>query len=206
MAISLKALKPGSTDRALLVGMTGSGKTTLARYLLNLRRGVPVLVYDWKGLIRWPGYERLTGLRDFIRCKEERKIYAPGISENNDPDFFDAFFRYCYDLGRVQVYVDEVFAVTDRDTIPAYYHAALTRGRERGLSLYSSTQRPTGIPAVVSSEAEHGFYFRLKLKQDSQRVEEWTGIPRERIAALPKHKFFYSNAEGDTRGPLKLSI
>ncbi len=192
-----------------MCGQTGSGKTTLARFLLE-SRNLPILVFDWKGLIKWPGFKRFTTLQSFIAHARKpgltKSVYAPNIKEIKSWPHFETFFKFAYLKKNCQVYVDEVYAITDGDNIPDWYHACLTRGREHGISLFSSTQRPMRIPQVILSEAEHFYIFRLQMKQDRAKVESMTTIPATSIIDLPKYKFIYANAEGDTQGPLKLTI
>lgn len=104
------------TGRGVLVGMTGSGKTTLARTLLQPFQYVAI--YDAKGTIYWPGYERVTTLREVTRAKSYRICYSPMHSELRDESYIDGFFEWCYQRQNTFVYVDEVYAVTDRLEIP----------------------------------------------------------------------------------------
>ena len=164
-------------------------------------------VIDWKGEIRWPGYKRYAKLRQFVDSDHAKKIYAPCLDEIDSRAHWDAFFQYAYRVKNCQVYVDEVSAVTWRDELPRYYRHLIARGRERGIRLLSSTQRPTGIPQIVISESAHVYCFTLRMVQDRERVEKNSGIAREAIAALKRseHKFFYANEDGVT-GPLTLKI
>ena len=201
----LYQIAPQRTDRALFVGKTGSGKTTLARCLLAGRTYVAVL--DPKGNIAWPGYDRHTTFRALIKSRAPKLIYSPKWNELNDPDYWEAFFTWIYKRKNTTVYVDEVFAVTQGQVIPPHYHACLTRGRELGISTWSATQRPKSIPQVLKSEAEHIYTFRLKLDVDRVAIEQTTALDEALQAALPtKHVFYYSSEEGGNFGPLTLKL
>jgi hypothetical protein len=194
-----------ATGRGVLVGMTGSGKTTLAHLLL-----APfdyVAVYDAKGLLRWKDYERFETLKEVVKSNAPRVIYAPTHSELRDDAMIDAFFQWVYFRQNTFLYVDEVYAVTERLEIPPFYHAILTRGRERGNGLLSATQRPMLIPTVIMSEAESWYIFRLAMETDRKKVEACIGLDSERIASLPKRAFFYSRAdEALLSPPLTLNL
>jgi len=193
MPDSLDDLQIESTGRGVLVGMTGSGKTTLARVLLRPFRYVAI--YDAKGLIYWPGYERVETLREVVRSKSEKICYAPRAQELRDEGYIDGFFEWSYTRQNTFVYVDEVYAVTQRLEIPPFYHAILTRGRERGNGLLSATQRPMLIPSVIMSESENWYIFRLGMETDRRKVEACIGLKSERIADLPKRRFYYVRAD-----------
>lgn len=197
---------PSYTERAVIVGKTGSGKTTLARALLQSRPFV--VIYDAKGLLRWPDYVRYVTLEECIASKLHRMIYAPRHEElaDIDPTYVNRFFQWVYLRANTTLYVDEVYSVCNRGEIPRYYHACLTRGREFNISTFSSTQRPKQIPAVVLSESEHYYVFQLILPQDRQRVREIIPVTDNELRNLGDHKFLYSKADGSTIGPLRIRL
>lgn len=203
----MRIVAPSYTDRVTIVGKTGSGKTTLARRLLEPRPYV--VVCDTKGTLQWPGYTRFDRLDDCIYAKTDvapRIIYAPRHEELIDPSVTNRFFQWLYLRGNTTVYIDEVYGVCTRGEIPTFYHAILTRGRELNISTFSSTQRPKQIPAVVLSESEHYYVFQLMLPQDRQRIREMIPVTDEQLRALRRHEFFYATADGGIMGPAKLSV
>jgi len=203
--MKLLELIPAKTDRAVLVGMTGSGKTTLAMHLL--RYSPHVVAIDPKGLLNWQGYQRFTTLAEAVKCEEPKIIYAPKETELRDTSYHEAFFAWIYQRGNCTLYVDEVFGVAFGNRLPPHYHACLTRGRERGIATYSSTQRPVTLPNVILSESEKWFVFRLSMPGDRKKVEETVAISNEAIVNLKKMEFFHVTAEDQTpRGPLKLDL
>lgn len=204
-SLGLSALIPPRTDRTVLVGTTGSGKTTLARQLLA---SYPVVVvHDAKGLLRWPDYRVLTNWRELTRAKEPRLIYRPTARELRSDLDQECFFRWIYIRRNTVLYVDEVYAVAYRDELPPSYFACLTRGRERGIGILSATQRPIKIPNVILSESEHYFIFRLNLEHDRKRVQEVTGVDEKLIGNLQKRQFVVASAGGyDILGPMQLQL
>jgi energy-coupling factor transporter ATP-binding protein EcfA2 len=187
------------TGRGVLVGMTGSGKTTLARLLLEPFPYVACI--DPKGMLDWPGYERHTRLKDLVKSTAKRLNYAPDPEELRDLETIDAFFRFIYLRRNTFLYVDEVYAVAYRNEIPPHYHSILTRGRERGNGLLSATQRPMQIPTVIMSEAESWYVFRLSMEGDRRKVEQSIGLDSEKIRKLPKRQFIYSRVDEDIQTP-----
>ncbi len=200
---------PPRTDRAIFVGQTGSGKTTLARTLLSQRRFVAV--FDAKGNIDWPGYKRATTLQRVHELGENPEqnpkiIYAPVHDELAEPEYWNAFFEWVYDRKSTTVYIDEVFSICRREQIPRFYHACLTRGRERHVEVFSSTQRPRSIPSVIKSESENWYVFQLLLEQDRKAVFQTIGILDEEIRNIPQYHFMYAKDSGERFGPLKLKL
>ena len=195
----LEELYIPATGRGVLVGMTGSGKTTLAQLLLEPYRFVAVI--DPKGLLDWPGYERTTTLKQTLKSKAEKIIYAPEAIELRNLEYIDAFFAWVYHRRNTFLYVDEVYAVSYRNEIPPHYHSILTRGRERGNGLLSATQRPMLIPTVIMSEAENWYIFRLNMEGDRKKIEQAIGLPQEEIQALPKRVFRFVKADEDMQSP-----
>lgn len=210
--MNLKALLPGQNDRAVFIGQTGCGKTTLAKYALQNRKFV--VIYDAKDTIHWPGYHRVTDPAQLFEIKGElvakhpKIIYAPGIEYDEDFDSIDKFFYWCYARGHCTVYVDEVYGVTPSALKMTKYHrACLTRGRERGLSTFSATQRPSNVPLPIFSESEHYYVFTLNQAVDRERVQRNTAIEAEQIDALGEHQFLYAQLKTKRIvGPLKLQM
>lgn len=203
----LSSIALGATDRGIILGQTGSGKTTLAKELLGYFRNVCII--DIKGLLQWEGYFRYTTIDSFIAAGSQKDgptklIYAPTAEELRDPEYIDRFFRFMYMRNNTMVYVDEVYAVTDRDTLPPHYHAILTRGRERGIGLLSASQRPIKIPSVIMSEAEHWYIFRLSMIGDRKKIEDSIGLDEESVATIPKRFFRYCRPEDDPNRTGKL--
>ena len=189
----------------MIVGMTGSGKTTLAKALLAVRDYVVVL--DMKGLISWGGYKRVTTLAEAMNERDARKIvYAPNHIELQSPATIDKFFRWIFERRNTTLYVDEVYAVCHKGQIPFHYNAVLTRGRERNISTISSVQRPKQIPQTILSESEYHYIFKLLMPQDRQRMNDVIGVSAEEIERLEKYQFLFATAAGDKMGPLKLAV
>ncbi len=197
--------------------MTGSGKSFLARYLLETRRaeGNLILIYDAKDEITWPGYQRFTNLSKLIAANPRYAIYAPNIFELDDKAHHDYFFKFAFLRQKknfkkrvkvnTTVYVDEAYAVTDGQELPFYYKAALTRGRSIGLETWSASQRPKDIPQFLMSEAENKYFFFLEMPQDKERVRKMAGITDATIESLSmdRHEFIYRNMQ-HTTGKLTL--
>lgn len=202
------ALVPAITDRAFFVGTTGSGKTTLARHLLAHRSHVAVL--DLKRTLRWDGYRRVDRLRDAVRADPRatpRITYAPRVQEFGDWGLLNGFFRWCFERRHTTVYVDELLLIMDAGgQFPWWYQACVAQGRERGVEVWSATQRPHRVPIVALSESEHYYVFRMAVREDRARIEGVTGLDEEAVALLRKRQFYHVPVGDPPRGPLALAL
>lgn len=196
----MRDITPARSDRAFLVGMTGSGKTTLARQLLTSR--LYVVALDYKRLLKWPDFRLCTSLKQLVDAREPKLLYRPSIHDFASAENSALLWEWLYKRGNTTVYVDETAITIDVHNLPLYYRACLMQGREHGIEVWSSTQRPLDIPSVIGSESEHVYAFRLRLPQDRKRVEDLTGISSRAIGDLTKRRFLYAPQDGDVTGPL----
>lgn len=200
-------LKPRKNDRAILIGRTGCGKTTLAEYLVRDTQKPYSVVYDAKNMVNWKSHVVITDFDELMESEERRIIYRPDFSEASDPQKQDDFFAWIYERLHTRLYVDEAYALLGQSNPAFFLQACLSRGREKGISTFIATQRPKRIPLITMSEAEHYYVFRLSLIEDRQRVYELTGIPEEEQIELRDYEFIYYNGVSGERTPkLKLQI
>lgn len=186
-----------SNERLFITGKTGSGKSFLARHLT--RKIKRLVVLDGKGTLGVPEWqlENFDDSADLGRANAEFRYRAvPGLKADL-MDYWDSILTKCLRAGNITVYIDELYAVVppNKTASPTLF-ACYTRGRELGLGMWASTQRPVWIPLVAMSEAEHFFVFRLQLWEDKQRLAAFMGN-----AVLEpvkdEHGFYYMKAVDD---------
>lgn len=188
-----------TNERLAIAGKTGSGKTYLARYLT--RRIKRLVVCDSKGTLQdWNlyDYDERAARRSLEKGEPARiRVLAP---ITDDPGaYWDDIFQWAFEIGDLTIYIDEAYAITPPGKrAPTYLNACFTRGREFGIGVWTSTQRPTWIPLFMLSESDHFFMFRLTLADDRRRMAEFmTDEVLQPIPAADRHGFFYMPATED---------
>jgi hypothetical protein len=186
-------------ERVFICGKTGSGKTTLAKFLTaHIARLVVVdpkgTLSDWR-LDEW-GQEGIESLQAGEPAR--LRVIGPEPDTDEAPEiFWNEIFRVCYFARNLTVYVDELYGVVEPGKMaPTYLQAGYTRGRELGIGVWASTQRPTWVPLFTMSEAEHYFMFRLTLAKDRSTMAAFmTEEVETPISDI--HGFFYMAAAED---------
>jgi hypothetical protein len=192
-------LRLGVNDRAVLIGRTGCGKTTLARYLIEDPTKKYSVVYDAKisdAIGQWVDTMTIyDNLGEIEAATEPRLIYRPPYTEERDPKAQDDFFEWIYFRYRTRLYIDEAFAILGGTRPSFHLGACITRGRERGISTVISTQRPHNIPQIFLTESESMYIFQLQGFYDRKRVEELTNglVTVQHQMNLNQFEFFYYN-------------
>lgn len=181
-------------ERVAIAGKTGTGKTYLAKHLTRgLRRFV---VFDSKGtLTDWNTIEWDKEAEHLLIEGEpvRARVLTPITDREQTLEYYDNIFSKILAAGDVTVYVDEAFAITENG-VPIYLKALYTRGREFGVGVWASTQRPHGIPLFMLSEADHFFSFFLQFERDRKRMAEFMG-EEVLTPARDVHGFYYARAQ-----------
>src|SRR5262245_7199350 len=177
-----------------MVGLTGCGKTTLAKFLIeDYQKPYSVTwnptgsdsVYSWK-------QKHVSTLPELYDAEENSLIYTPSAFLAEDEKNQAEFFSWIYDRKNTRIYIAEASSIVYTvNNIPLYLPAVLNRGRERVISSLTATQRPTSVPLNILSESEHYYVFKLLLPSDRQRIEAITGITVEQQADLQHYEFYY---------------
>jgi hypothetical protein len=208
-------------EHVALVGMTGSGKTTLARQLLTMRDFVVVLGTKSRddslyGPLEREGFVRKTKWNpwQWEESGERYVIFAPPLELSDDPspretleaqaeqsEAFRAALVQVFKAGGWTVYCDEVRYLSDDLGLARELNLLWLQGRSLGVTVMAATQRPRAVPLNTFEQAIWTFLWRVSDRDDRRRASEFTGMLApvifEAAARLPRNEFLCVNSVDD---------
>lgn len=173
----------------LIVGMTGSGKTTFARKLLeSQRKKRPIIILDSKpepddGLVL-PGARVVEEAAESAKWKPSEHpvlVYRPNASElataGSKDDVLDRWLQWCYATGDVLVYIDELSSLRQQHRQGIGLINLVSRGRSHEVggkkvhtSVWMSSQAPISIPTMCYHQSNRIVVFYLAHEEHRRRV------------------------------------
>lgn len=176
-------------EHVVVIGPTGSGKTVLARRFLEAYPWVVTL--DSKGDLRWRGWQRTKTVKP-VQYKDSSRIVCAPEPQHYLP-IADALFQTVYRQRGWTCYIDEVYSLgTSVYDVPKSYPMLLTRGRGKGVTVWTGTQRPRFLPLFALTESKHFFIFRTYSEDDLNVLKRHTSREVADLApALENYQFIY---------------
>jgi DNA helicase HerA-like ATPase len=181
---------PQIDQRTLIVGSTGSGKTTMGAYLLSQAPfdEIPYVMIDYKrdGLLGAIQGKKDITLKD---VPKEPGLYHLKPNPVSDDEAMDDWLYKVWGQRNIGLYVDEALRLpTSRR---GAFESILTQGRSLHIPVISLTQRPVDLTRYAFSEANHVIVFRLTDNRDRKKVTEY--VPIDVKYRLPEfHSVWYS--------------
>lgn len=181
-----------------IVGLTGSGKTYLARHgLLELCKYDRVMIIDTKGAdktisvigrpVKKIPRQTWFGLRQKRRPYEQwyRLILPPRVEMGRD--IVGEALERAYDEGEWIIYIDELrdlAPLTTRDismrlnsTVSMIY----TKGRSQHTGIIASTQTPTNIISDAYTQASYAWIGHVRDEARQKRLLEIGGLSKKEL-------------------------
>lgn len=183
-ALAPKVAGKQGADRMFVVGRSGSGKTFLAKAMLELYAPdektkaefrASVIVFDPNGTFDYEG--RVVHSPSEVAPTRAHPviIYRPTVA-NLGAEAWNAALRIAFEhKGKVLLLIDEFTALDQLFGVRKleggnYLTAYMSRGRALGKAAIIVTQAPSAIPLTVIRNAERFAVFDLPLDDDRQRM------------------------------------
>jgi energy-coupling factor transporter ATP-binding protein EcfA2 len=182
-----------------IVGSTGSGKTTVAQEIEDLRDYVVVIATKandesldhytrFTKMDKWPPdytkklvlfWKKPKVLGDFR--EQRRAIY--GVMAD------------VFKVGGWTVYFDDLFYVSETLRLKESVRMFYTQVRSNHVSIVSSIQRPFWVPIEALSQSTYVLLFGTRDQRDIKRVSEGISIPiqelQQAISQLEEYEFLF---------------
>ena len=183
----------------LFCGQTQSGKSTLA-LVQALREYARTIVLD---SARSRVFDRIAPGGQFPTWKEMREwIAGPGLNlprwcialRSKNPADYARMLADAEYLCGVLVLCDETHKLCRmggvREPLELVALTGAHYGNGRGVALYMVTQRATGVPINVRSQAERVISFKQREPADIKWLAEWCGEEfAEKVSTLDEHAY-----------------
>lgn len=214
--MNIQELIPKPQERMMVVGATGTGKTTFSREILkvigssNPKQCIlvidPKCTYDTQDksykMVRSPSEI------NWWNGRKRRLHYRPSPLHQSVSDY-DEVYRWAYNRGDILVYTDETYLTMHHNISPDWQRAIVTCGRELGVGAIFATQRPSGVDLRIYTESEHKVSFYLAHRDDRKRMSQEMGekVMNDPIAVSGmEFAFWYWNSKARKTSLAKLEL
>lgn len=186
---------PRTDEHTAILGCTGSGKTTLASWVLSNApfHRMPYVAIDYKNddLLAQIGRIKELEIDDPIPERPGLYVIRPLPS---DIEEMEKWLWRVWEKGNTGLYIDEAYLLPNKEAIKNI----LAQGRSLRIPVIAASQRPVDVPRSIFTEASHIAVFRLNDDRDKKTVREFTPkfmmfAPGGEEKRLPDyHSFWYS--------------
>jgi len=171
----------------LIIGQRGSGKSYFARHLIQEAKRL--IIYDTLGEYDIGiNVENLDEFKEFFlkTYQKDFKICYQPVKPQAD---FDAVCDIVYECGDLTFLVEEIDTFCSAQEISESFANIIQRGRHRDITLIGVSQRPFGIPRLITSQAKIIYSFIHREPRDLEYLKAYIGDEAEKIKDLKKYEF-----------------
>jgi hypothetical protein len=209
--------KPKFGEHIAFIGTTGSGKSLLAAELLA--QFDHYFCIDTQDSLDLPGSKVINSPANLeLKLKLYNRIrYVPKSEYRNREAWNFVFYTLANSSSKKKpkpriVYIDEVFHVGYGPSFPNELPKLATTGRQKKISLWISTQRPSMLPIPLLTECKRLYVFYLKYTEDIKKIGRLArGITLTKELEDLKLNYSFYEIDGVTGGyrhlaPISLNI
>ena len=183
---------PNDSQRSVIIGRTGSGKTVAGAWQLSQRSidRIPWIILDFKGdkLLNRLGALDIS-LTGSLPSKPGLYITHP---LPHQIDEVEVFLWKVWKKESIGLFFDEGYMVTGQKS----FRAILTQGRSKTIPCIILSQRPVFLDRFAWSEADFFQVFHLNMVDDRKTIKNYipSGLP-----SLPEyHSVWYDVSRNQT--------
>jgi len=167
---------PDATHRTAVLGMTGSGKSVFACWLLSHAAydEMPWLIVDHKDdpdeIFNRVSTRLVTEIRPGATVPKRPGLYIVNPLPEDDDDAMEVTLRDIWHRGRIGIYVDEGHLIDARASV---FRHLLVTGRAKHIPMIVCSQRPVGVTPYLFTQANFFAVFQLQTANDEKTVESY---------------------------------
>lgn len=171
---------PDDTQRLVIVGATGSGKTHAALWHLSRRSydSRPWIVYDFKYDEFINSIPGTFSLDVHAPVPGHPGLYIVHPNPEDDDEAVEAQMRDIWRTEDIGVFVDEGYMIANKNKA---FRLLLTQGRSKSIPMIVCSQRPVWMDRFVFTESEFKQVFRLQNSDDMKKMQENVPHPMYRL-------------------------
>lgn len=200
--------------RVLILGTSGTGKSTLIAKLIDSHPAQLVLVYDWQGgeICKRVSGLLVTSRAAFVEAVEAGHRIVCYDAETGEEDEkgagFDWFCETCFTIagevsGRVLIVVDECQELIDPQNLPEPLGDILSRGRRREMDTCIAARSANALETEARDQVTELYVFRL-VDERSLKYPKSVGLDADAILNLPDTSLVYRDMRTGEQKRLEL--
>lgn len=190
---------PNNTNRTVVVGRTGTGKTVCGLWhLSNYNLDKPWVIFNLKGDEHIEAIEKASFVDiGYVPSKKDRGLFVvtpdPWDLEGSakEKSRVDQLLIKLWQRGDVGIFVDEMVPLGNSKAITL----CCTQGRAKHIPMIMCSQRPVGINRYAFSEATYVQVFDLNIQDDIDTVESYVPLDWDDEKELGPHQSWYYEVE-----------